>query len=657
MDMYDALSPLKEGYVRLVRVEPRSEEPETISCKLDVVRLTKTTDKPAFLALSYTWGPPGDDVRRANEGNQEAGPAGKHGVEVTENATTKTKDGRDCLILCNRKPVMVTKNLHDFLHLYSCSQNLQHQGYIWIDAICINQEDPHERSQQVNLMAEIYQTATGVVIWLGEEDESTAPAFELFRALAALSPQRRHDLDPRDVIRNSSVVFEDLGHWKALTRLFRRTWFTRVWIIQEVIFAMEVTVLCGSYSLSWDSMAVVSDFLAASNWKSFLRSSEISGVGERDVSSWHSIPARLAATKRTWTSSSNDGLLYALIRSRPARCQNPRDKVYSQLRLGNASIFPDYTISTAAVYITAAKYILDHTDNLLLACVEGEEFQQEPGLPSWVPDWSVAETLGLGVTGYKNFSAAGDRPQKFTVYGEADHPILHVEAAKLDEITDVCETKEEIRQCASPLKLYQVLSSLDAMYFTEQSREEVLWRTLITNRSGAQPVQHIQYPAFAHLKQAFHDWVLWRFAVAFRKMDHSQQTAFLASDPISGLSSPNGILPSSTDIRSCVQKSSRDADCIAALKNTASLYDLHFSHAMLLRPFRTCQGLFGLGTQSLRAGDSVWIVSGSRVPLIFRRQSHDDSRYRLVGGAYVHGFMIGQALGRSNLKFKMVKLE
>jgi heterokaryon incompatibility protein (HET) len=54
----------------------------------------------------------------------------------------------------------------------------------WVDAICINQEDSRERSQQVKLMAAIYRSALSVCAWLGEEDEHTSRGFSLIRTLA-----------------------------------------------------------------------------------------------------------------------------------------------------------------------------------------------------------------------------------------------------------------------------------------------------------------------------------------------------------------------------------------------------------------------------------------------------------------------------------------
>jgi hypothetical protein len=66
MDIYDALPTLKDAHVRLLRVQLKSDVTEIISCRLDVVRLTNTKDKPAFVAVSYTWGSPWIDADSTN---------------------------------------------------------------------------------------------------------------------------------------------------------------------------------------------------------------------------------------------------------------------------------------------------------------------------------------------------------------------------------------------------------------------------------------------------------------------------------------------------------------------------------------------------------------------------------------------------------------
>lgn len=86
------------------------------------------------------------------------------------------------------------------------------------------------------------------------------------------------------------------------------------------------------------------------------------------------------------------------------------------------------------------------------------------------------------------------------------------------------------------------------------------------------------------------------------------------------------------------------------------MFNAHYSHAMFVRPFRTWRGFFGLGTQSLREGDSVWIVAGCRVPLILR-EGEGSSRYELVGGTVLHELMKGEALVQDGFAFELVELE
>jgi len=88
----------------------------------------------------------------------------------------------------------------------------------------------------------------------------------------------------------------------------------------------------------------------------------------------------------------------------------------------------------------------------------------------------------------------------------------------------------------------------------------------------------------------------------------------------------------------------------------ASLY----RHSNCLRLFRTRKGLLGVGTTSLRVGDSVCIVPGSRVPLIFRPTDADDKKaddvpvVKLVGACYLHGVMHGEAVLNRSVEFQPI---
>lgn len=81
-------------------------------------------------------------------------------------------------ISCDDKPFFITGNLHGFL------QRLRSVGEVcvlWVDAICINQFDDVERSQQVGIMRQIYSNAARVLVWLGPSDREH---FRLDRGLA-----------------------------------------------------------------------------------------------------------------------------------------------------------------------------------------------------------------------------------------------------------------------------------------------------------------------------------------------------------------------------------------------------------------------------------------------------------------------------------------
>lgn len=621
---------LEPGQVRLLQVERSEISAESLlKCTLSTHDLSSA---PAFTGLSYTWGPSLRDIN---------------------NARLKPRSST-FRIECNSRTATIGENLYDFLAL--CAQDDSHdlQDYLWIDALAINQSDTDERSEQVKLMGDIYQKATRVVIWLGPEDSSTQNATKLMNGWLKLNEDERLSLHPAEVAVGHQNALLDLNSWQALAQFFQREWFNRAWIIQEVVFAKTVTLLCGEHSMSWNELRLFSHYLATSSWTMLLKQLTGSLAASGVIEPGHNTPARLAAAQRTWKAAHEDAFLYALIRARSSRSGNPRDKVYSQLGLGIADIFPDYQASIADVYITAATYILEHSGSLLLlTCVEGEDFHSIPGLPSWVPDWSVTKATGLRVTGYMDFCAALDRPKRQEISKDCEgNHILSVEAFMLDTIVETCETKPELRDNLHNSSIWGLVDRLGDSYAAapEQSSEEALWRTLMTNREAVgttwSPV-HREYPAQPEpLGSSFRDWVLWRYVAA--------------SEPPSTFptlsSTRRGRLPDEAEIRRAREKSINEPSYVADLARRASLYDVHCSHAMLVRPFRTEQGYIGLGTQCLRQNDTVWIVPGCRVPLVLRRVA-GSARYRLVGGAYVHGFMNGEALERKDLKHEMVSLE
>jgi hypothetical protein len=74
-------------------------------------------------------------------------------------------------------------------NLFVAFQYLRYQTKprtLWCDAICINQEDLLERSQQVQLMDLVYRGADRVLVWLGEQNHNSDVAFDLIDKWASL---------------------------------------------------------------------------------------------------------------------------------------------------------------------------------------------------------------------------------------------------------------------------------------------------------------------------------------------------------------------------------------------------------------------------------------------------------------------------------------
>ncbi|KAI2639073.1 HET-domain-containing protein [Hypomontagnella submonticulosa] len=544
--------------IRLLKILPTRSD-GLLECRLEAVELDSGRT-PSYDALSYTWGHP------------------------TQANYDDDKDAkRDHLIICN--------NMIIFLRESHCDK------FLWIDAICINQDDPDERAEQVSIMADIYRSAKGVVIWLGPSDEFTQPAWELITSLSQLSETERKSVSPEAF--NDAQNTDLLGransreHWRALVRLFGRRWFTRAWVVQELVLARDTTILCGEYVFDWQDIVTVSDFMARRTSSNAFKAHISSHESETTLS--YKNPAKLAAIKKDTIDGTKDVLLYSLIRCRTYDAKNSHDKVYSLLGLaghqgnGSSKLFPNYKSSVAKVYTDVAEYILENSRDLhILAHAEGDKFRKTVDLPTWAPDWSVKKDLGLKITGYARYQAAGELPCFKELRGEG---VLALRGFELDTISRVGETKENVNQTKDCSNWLELLSELEHEYPVRDHRD-AFWRTLLIDTDPSKTV-----PVKSSWEDSFYVWM--------NLCDHE---------------------PSEED------------------KQRAADFETSFTHSLNLRLFRTARGHLGCGTLSCREGDLVWIIQGSRVPLILRPlQQEESTAYNLVGGTYLHGFMQGEA--------------
>ena len=188
---------------------------------------------------------------------------------------------------------------------------------LWVDALCINQENIPERNEQVSRMSTLYNQAEEVLAWLGPEDNDSDKAVVAIKRSVVPSSFRSVDVP------SSSETFSFI-EINSIYHLLHREYWTRVWIIQEVSKARKITIHCGHDKLPWKDLAkflrdarkVKNDF--QNRFLQHLPDSEVIGV-------YHS-PATALTDHRTARVRDLETLLMTYDGS---LCCDPRDKVYA----------------------------------------------------------------------------------------------------------------------------------------------------------------------------------------------------------------------------------------------------------------------------------------------------------------------------------------
>ncbi|WEW58643.1 hypothetical protein PRK78_004111 [Emydomyces testavorans] len=304
--------------IRLLRLTP-SETDGPVHAYLELAHLGSSST-PAYEALSYTWADEFGDLTRQSP----------------------------IFIGPYWDVIYLTRNCEMAL------RRIRHKTVdrlLWVDSLCINQDDPDEKSHQVGLMREIYSAASRVIVYLGEASEDSNTALSILKAAAAepLLPDRNPMIDPK--------------HRLALQSLFQRPLFSRLWPASERLLAHHLEIICGRDSVLW------------LNWPSVPVLAKVSG------SSW-------LFDRNARNEFAGQDLLSALLKFSLYKCSDPRDKVFGVLGLTpDGLIKPDYSLHSEGVYTGITAYLLKHCrvfDVLALAGCGNKKFN----LPTWVPDWS-----------------------------------------------------------------------------------------------------------------------------------------------------------------------------------------------------------------------------------------------------------------------------
>jgi GTP-sensing pleiotropic transcriptional regulator CodY len=245
----------------------------------------------------------------------------------------------ECILL-DRKRLWVTDNLYSALHGLRLRDR---DRFLWIDAICINQADKGEQSQQVRQMGTIYKLAKGVLFWLGKATPEIIALMDALRQLQRTGaewdfkqsmPDSRHLNDCRT----------------GLRQLLGRQWFTRVWILQEVANAQKGTVCCGTWTIPANIFAQAPSLM-----------------GVEPEPHCQAILDILPETSRSrsWWGQERD-LYMLLCQFQASKATDERDKIYALLGLSSNpldinSINVDYQQPAYKVIQKATAYLMQST--------------------------------------------------------------------------------------------------------------------------------------------------------------------------------------------------------------------------------------------------------------------------------------------------------
>ncbi|KAF3801346.1 Cell division control protein 48 [Colletotrichum gloeosporioides] len=240
---------------------------EPIRCSIVLADLA---DTPEYFALSYTWGDPRTIYTEKNDvlsAEAWASPAFEidcdgHAVSVATNLYTALVSIRGKF--SERK----------FIKPISEDQfrpNNANYSYIWIDALCINQDDLQEKANQIPLMNRIYSQARATIMWLGGEEPlikrgvpETMDKLQLVvnRLREEIGPENEdlvidwcrtfdiYDPDAYEVLGLEPIDLVDLVGWYLL---FSRSWFKRAWVVQEWVLSPTCFFLCGTLTFSTEA--------------------------------------------------------------------------------------------------------------------------------------------------------------------------------------------------------------------------------------------------------------------------------------------------------------------------------------------------------------------------------------------------------------------
>ncbi|KAF2501313.1 hypothetical protein BU16DRAFT_577499 [Lophium mytilinum] len=601
--------------IRLIELHPARYPGDDLHCSFYQADLVDNNRIPlSYEALSYAWGKPElpnvmwcDDTPSFRRGSRSP------------------SERRDMWHL------RITDSLNAALRAYRSTTK---EIVFWIDAVCINQADSGEKMHQVKQMKRIYQEATRVQVWLGDEGQGGGQTLRWLEELG----RWRQQFYPFTTMKLGKDVPQTVADsmqpsLPTLQHFLTRSWFRRRWVIQEVTTSRAAILSCGPYQCDWDDFAEAIKFLYDVDSRITLFRGTVLGVlqGLRLMDLMKSCPEL----------TQGFGLLDSLNLFHAADTARAQDRILALLSFAeNAESYIDfgqdyYTQSPEAFYTKFARNALERTQTLDILHLAGTFRPLDSA--SWVPDWRSSPRYRPFLNIRKYSAGIGGPQDSLTpptpiIFSSGTNRLV-IEGFVFDTIEDRSDSISKtpsFDDICSMIPQYRAV----ARYTVDDDQEtrRKLATTLIADQALSERFPWLPMSRDTEEKAS---------QTRLRRMLESGfeqlcRTAATSGGVSPGLTSPTPSWPSSHSSSPDTPRKHEYAQRYAALVSVT------MSGRCL---FRTASGHIGIGPEDLRNGDRIVVFVGARTPFVIR-PGRGREGFEVVGDCYVHGIMKGEALGR-----------
>jgi Heterokaryon incompatibility protein (HET) len=482
---------------------------------------------------------------------------------------------------------------------------------LWADAVCINQADNKEKSHQIRMLPRIFQGSVSTYAFLdgGEEAEAALEMLMQVRSKAVLEERERtgEDIDSDDWPSDLPVIprsweggrIPPLDHsiWVSVRALFALPYFRRIWVIQEVVAAPGVKVVCGKLLIDWNDLHLALETVDR----------EVQTY-DQDFSQMRSDwePFLSLATLREWEARQYRwNLMMLLEHFRYAESTLCRDRLFALVGLasdGDVDDFePDYDSSLDQVILKFAHVFVRHGQGMQLLYRAGLNAQSDR-FPSWIPDWFTKRPVGIhasadtGVT----FSACGPQVASIDYGPGADE--LSIKGHEMDVVERISFASNVEQEWEKYFEEVDEMIDSSVLTSVMGSPEELKWKV---------PIASAKFPR----------------AAGSGAMDMMKSYGAFRSY-IKG----SGKIEAGNHVTGYFKNAWKNY--LACLKGTLEEW----------RFVVTRRGYVGIVPNLAQVGDVVTIMKGGCVPFLLRESSTRSGALRLVGECYIHGIMKGESI-------------